>query len=117
MYRDMLMQDFIQDGTNVELENCQNVQIYPENKNLALYTLTPEDTSYDTNAALEHISQHTEWEPFYEPDSGGYEIGVLIPYTSFKEEWFNMTVSQFEEVDEITTISTIIDNLSDEYVL
>lgn len=117
MNRDMLIQDFIQDGTNIELENCQNVQIYPENKALALYTLTPEDTPYDTNSALEYISQYTEWEPFYEPDSGGYEIGVHIPYTKFKEEWLSMSISQFEEADEITSVSTIIDSMSDKYIL
>ena len=111
------LKDFIENGNNTELPNCSNVQIAVEGDSLALYTLTPEDTPYDTERAEQYLRENTNYEPFANPDSGGYEIGIKIPYTQLQPEWLNFTIEQFSEVDKIYTISGIVDNISDRYVI
>lgn len=114
----MNMQEIItQQRSNIELKEFQDVQILPSNESLAVYTLTPEDTPYDINKALNYLSQHTRWEPFCTPESGGYEIGVTIPYDDFEQEWYGMTLEQFESTDTIGTLASVLEHLSDAYII
>ena len=109
----MNIQEIItQQRSNIELEEFQDVQILPSNESLAIYTLTPEDTPYDTDKALSYLSQHTRWKPFCTPESGGYEIGVSIPYDDFKQEWLEMTLEQFENTDIIGSLASILEYVS-----
>lgn len=114
----MNMQEIItQQRSNIELEGFQDIQILPSNDSLAVYTLTPEDAPYDTDKALDYLSQHTRWEPFCVPESGGYEIGVTIPYDDFEQEWYDMTLEQFESTDTIETLASTLEYLSDAYII
>ena len=114
----MNMQEIItQQRSNIELEGFQDMQILPSNDSLAVYTLTPEDAPYDTDKALNYLSQHTRWEPFCVPESGGYEIGVTIPYGDFEQEWYDMTLEQFESTDTIETLASTLEYLSDAYII
>ena len=112
------MQEIItQQRSNIELGGFQDVQILPSNESLAIYVLTPEDTPYDTDKALDYLSQHTRWEPFCIPESGGYEIGVTIPYDDFEQEWYDMTLEQFENTDIIGSLASILEYVSDTYII
>ena len=114
----MNIQEIItQQRSNIELGGFQDVQILPSNESLAIYTLTPEDTPYDTDKALGCLSQHTRWKSFCTPESGGYEIGVTIPYDDFKQEWLEMTLEQFENTDIIGSLASILEYVSDTCII
>lgn len=111
------LKDFIENGNNTELPNWSDVQIAVENEKLVLYTLTPEDTLYDTEKAEQYLREVTNYEPFTNPDSGGYEVGVEIPYSRLQPDWYNLTIEQFGEIDEIYRVSSIVDDIGDRYVI